>query len=383
MSYNTFPVLQGLGWPIKVTPTFKTIVQQAASGAEYRTGLWQAPLHLIEVPINFMTQADWATLLAFFIQQQGSLIPFNFTPTQTPWAANAIPFGAWNGSATSAQLVDSRGNPISSASVSSIYRNDWQGNQLLYPTPRTNYAAITNNLAGSGWLTVGVSSVVASGTAPDGSSAFLVTQSTTLNNHKVGRLYTIALSAGDYLVLSFWVKNGTATQYIAQITFGGHYLFVFFATPTSSPTWESDDLAFFASLSAELLPYPAGWYRLSMIVQPAASGNLTDFWMCVNDIYDTGTGLTSYFSDPQLELNSQSTAYIANAGTAPLTITDYTLTGTTVNLAQAPAATAVTRWNGTGSNSATYLVRFPDGVDFEQFMSQLYRTKTLKLQEVR
>ena len=52
MSYNTFPLLQGLGWPIKVTPTFKTIVQQAASGAEYRTGLWQAPLHLIEVPIN-------------------------------------------------------------------------------------------------------------------------------------------------------------------------------------------------------------------------------------------------------------------------------------------------------------------------------------------
>ena len=84
MSYNTFPVLQGLGWPIKVTPSFKTIVQQAASGAEYRTGLWQAPLRLIEVPVNFMTQTDWNTLLAFFVGQQGSLIPFYFQPSNDP-----------------------------------------------------------------------------------------------------------------------------------------------------------------------------------------------------------------------------------------------------------------------------------------------------------
>ena len=75
-------------------------------------------------------------------------------------------------------------------------------------------------------------------------------------------------------------------------------------------------------------------------------------------------------------------AFIAPAA-SPVTVTDYTLNGTTVNLAQAPAATATTTWDGTGSNAETYLVRFPDGVEFEQFLSQIYRTKTLKLQEVR
>lgn len=84
MSYNTFPALPGIGWPVKVTPTFKTIVQQAASGAEFRTGLWQNPLHTIEVPINFLSQADWNTLLAFFVQQQGALMPFYFQPTNDP-----------------------------------------------------------------------------------------------------------------------------------------------------------------------------------------------------------------------------------------------------------------------------------------------------------
>ena len=84
MSYNTFPTLQGIGWPVKVTPKFKTIVQQAASGAEYRTGLWSSPLRTIEVPINFMTQADWSTLLTFYTGQQGALIPFYFQPINDP-----------------------------------------------------------------------------------------------------------------------------------------------------------------------------------------------------------------------------------------------------------------------------------------------------------
>ena len=84
MSYNTFPTLPGIGWPVKVTPKFKTIVQQAASGAEFRTGLWSSPLHEISVPINFMSQADWNTLLTFFIGQQGALIPFYYQPNNDP-----------------------------------------------------------------------------------------------------------------------------------------------------------------------------------------------------------------------------------------------------------------------------------------------------------
>lgn len=385
MSYNTFPLLQGLGWPIKVTPTFKTIVQQAASGAEYRTGLWQAPLHLIEVPVNFMTQADWNTLWTFFVGQQGSLIPFNFTPTQTPWTANNIQFGTWNGTATSAQLVDSRGNPISSATVSSIYRNDWQGNQLLYPTPRTNYALDTNNLLAASWTPTGLASLVASGTAPDGNTAWLATQDTTTNNHRVVNNFLVGVGIGSFQTLSFWVKNGTASSYVALMQYQGNagYLFVTFSTPTGSPQWVGNSLPSFGTMNAALIPYPNGWYRLVMTVRMVVADTLIFAGPCVDNPYDTGTGLTAYFSDPQLELESAATSYIANAGTTPLTLTDYTLTGTTVNLAQAPAATAVTRWNGTGSHSATYLVRFPDGVDFEQFMSQLYRTKTLKLQEVR
>lgn len=34
-------------------------------------------------------------------------------------------------------------------------------------------------------------------------------------------------------------------------------------------------------------------------------------------------------------------------------------------------------------NGATYTCTFPDGLEFEQFMYQIYKTKTLKLKEVR
>ena len=61
---------------------------------------------------------------------------------------------------------------------------------------------------------------------------------------------------------------------------------------------------------------------------------------------DIATDGTSFFYawGAQAEGNSGGapTAYIANSTIGSLTLTDYTLSGTTVNLAQAPASTAVT-----------------------------------------
>lgn len=81
MSYSTFPTLSGRGWPEKLTPRWNTIRQKAASGAQYNTTLMSTPLHDIEVPINYLSQADLATLKTFFNDQQGGGIPFYLTFT--------------------------------------------------------------------------------------------------------------------------------------------------------------------------------------------------------------------------------------------------------------------------------------------------------------
>ena len=59
-----------------------------------------------------------------------------------------------------------------------------------------------------------------------------------------------------------------------------------------------------------------------------------------------GAGPFDVFA-PQTEISGQpATAYIYNGGTSPLTITDYTLSGTGVTLAQPPASTDTTDWDG-------------------------------------
>lgn len=81
MSYGTFPTLSGRGWPEKVTPRWKTITQQSASGAQYKTSLMSSPLHDVEVPINYLSQTDKATLETFFNAQLGGATPFYITAT--------------------------------------------------------------------------------------------------------------------------------------------------------------------------------------------------------------------------------------------------------------------------------------------------------------
>lgn len=77
--FPSFPILAGMGWPVKLTPNFVTITHQAAAGNSYRTAISQNPLHTIEAPINFLLQADYVNLKAFFEAQAGSYGPFYFT----------------------------------------------------------------------------------------------------------------------------------------------------------------------------------------------------------------------------------------------------------------------------------------------------------------
>jgi hypothetical protein len=80
MAYSTFPTIKGIGWPVQAKPIFNTLTQQASSGHEFRIGLMSTPLYEYTITFNYLTQADYTTLLNFFVAQLGSLTPFYFTP---------------------------------------------------------------------------------------------------------------------------------------------------------------------------------------------------------------------------------------------------------------------------------------------------------------
>ena len=317
MSYNTFPALSGIGWPIKVTPKFKTIVQQAASGAEYRTGLWSSALHQIEIPVNFMTQADRDTLANFFKQQLGALIPFNITPPPSvTFNASATPFGnPWNGTAASAQLVDSSGAALTSASVSAIHRTDWQGRQLLYPTARTNLCSYSQAFTSGNWAAQGSGTTITQGVTDPAGTATGATVANTTTGPSI--LYAAAADlgyaypAGTQFAFSIWVKGAAGVT--GYIVIAGNGL--------PSHTTNFAGTGNYQEISVNGVASSAGTYVNAAALLHAAGSMDVAFAMFVNGAV-TGS-------------------YIAT-NNDHVTLTDYTLAGTSVNLAQAPASTATT-----------------------------------------
>lgn len=295
MSYNTFPALPGIGWPIKVTPKFKTIIQQAASGAEYRTGLMQSPLRLIDVPINFLSQADWTTLLNFFVGQQGALVPFLLAVTNDS-SQTAQSFGTGNGTVTAFPLPLPANAQVTGTPA--IYANGTQIYATGTGTPPTpTLAQVAGGTKAARTYYVRIAYVNAAGGTSAGSPEA-----------------SLAVSANNLLTVGAPASAPGATQWQ-----------VFIGTAANGETLAAT-LAMGASYTEPTGTLPSG------------------------GAYATSDG---------------STFTVSTTGT--------------VTFAMAPASATALTWTGTYA----YLVRFPDGVEFDQFMSQLYRTKTLKLQEVR
>ena len=109
MSYHTFPTFSGRGWGIKKRPITSTLIQQADSGAEYRTQRYQYPLYEFDIEIPYMSQADYSNLIGFFNQQGGPFIPFYFT-NDNDSSVTAQGFGTGDGTTAQFQLVKSNGS---------------------------------------------------------------------------------------------------------------------------------------------------------------------------------------------------------------------------------------------------------------------------------
>jgi uncharacterized protein (TIGR02217 family) len=81
----TFPTLIGLTFPVKYSPSWRTIIQEAMSGKDTRVQLFTYPRYKYEIGVSYLgagsnwrANADWSTLVGFFNSVGGAALPFHW-----------------------------------------------------------------------------------------------------------------------------------------------------------------------------------------------------------------------------------------------------------------------------------------------------------------
>ena len=186
----------------------------------------------------------------------------------------------------------------------SIYRTDWQGTQLLYPTARTNLLTSSGTLSDANWVAWGAATIAGGILDPTGgSNAYQVDMPA---NYTGWHHVDTAKSSGPTYTGSIWMRadapgtvrffdgNGTSFNSVVSVT-------------TSWQKFSS------SGVSTSVAAVQLGVYR------------------------DSSTTLGRvYIYAPQLEQATYATSYIPTTSAA-VTVTDYTLSGTgLVTLASAP-----------------------------------------------
>lgn len=115
MSNQVYPVLPGQAWPRVKSPMYRTDVQTSSSGRSWRLARALYPTHKFKLTYDYLSQSDYATLLAFFKRHKGRGESWLFddrddrlqNDTATPQS-----FGVGDGVRTRWQLVRSLGGIV-------------------------------------------------------------------------------------------------------------------------------------------------------------------------------------------------------------------------------------------------------------------------------
>lgn len=222
-----------------------------------------------------------------------------------------------------------------------IYRNDWQGNQLLYATARTNLLLRSSSIGGAGWTNTSCTPTLNAGAGPDGanSATLLAANSSTFASSRS----TAAVAASTVYTASVWFRKNTSSQIAVRIydgTVATQIANLIINLSAGGVPSLSSSLNVIGT--PQFVADQQGGYRVSFSFN---SGSFTSIVALHYPDFSAGTGST-YFTYPQVEIGNQATSFVPTT-TAAVTVTDYTLSSNgALTLAAAPVAGAVMSWTG-------------------------------------
>ena len=153
---NVYPTVTGYVWAAALAPVWNSQVQKTQTGRLVTATYQQYPLYKITVQYNVLAQSDYQTLLAFFNQQQGNVVPFWFDagPGQDTVSDQGI--GTGDGTTTQFQLLRSYGGfsePVAASSGSPTAYANGTAVAATFNSPTPGYVTFTTPPAAGAALT--------------------------------------------------------------------------------------------------------------------------------------------------------------------------------------------------------------------------------------
>lgn len=260
-------------------------------------------------------------------------------------------FSIGDGLDTDYTVVSPDGNVSDTPVISGLYRTDWQLEQLLYSTQRTNKTTYSEQFNNAAWSKIRAAcgapetNVVV---APDGTTTGdkLLDSTDAGNTHYAKQ--TLTFTDSTVYTASVYVKAAEYTTGALLVIDKANALHYNNFNLTTGVAVASG-----AGTTAGIASVGNGWYRVwvttnsgtgattpSLSILPNTSGNYT------------GTGAKGiYVWGAQVEASATPTSYIQTVA-ANVNVTDYSLAGSVVTFASAPLTNALLAWSGTDNNPA-------------------------------
>lgn len=265
-------------------------------------------------------------------------------PTQVVAAGEV--FGAGDGK-TKAFKLTYKGRPITAVKTADIYRKDWQGNQRMYATPRTNLYRDSEAFGGN---TLSEMALTPGGLSPSGSASLdAVPSIVNVIHHIKNGVVGVVPKIGTIVTASVFAKaagyNYPRVDFYDTSNHGAYFNLAAGSAGVTSP-----------DITARITPLESapGCYRCSITYTTTVVENLqNNLWVCAQDgkqnfSGDGKSGVSLWGA--QCEYAPAATSYIKTLTSGPVTVTDYVMDETgLVVFAAAPVAGAVLSWGGTGS----------------------------------
>lgn len=331
----TFPYAPD--WGCKPTMTPRVLKAQFGDGYDQRAGDGLSPF-LATWGLTFSVRSEseargifgWLNGKSAHTTAFLWAVPGDSTATDETFATEDGTRTQWQLSASGINVLDLNGAPT-------IYREDWQGKQLLYTTARTNLLTYSQDFSNAAWLRLGAN-IVGGYTAPDGSStAQRIQEDSSTGTHWA---YQSIVTTTSTKTLSVFAKqSGTARQLAMRHSGGLGTVYSYFNLTNGTVDQQG------TGHTASIVALGNGWYRCSITFTDSTTLVVIGNAVGNNTIY-TGNGGDGVLAwGAQLEDGGSAASYIPSTSSSA-SRTDYTLSGTGLVTISTTSSGATLSWTG-------------------------------------